>query len=1159
VITLRQVTVRIILLVMVFGQALFLSPVREGSVVRAAEIPTPWTTTNRGPSTTHGRLPILSPRRATKPSSVHAQTVPQPIAPGDLILSLYSPNEVNEYTSSGAFVQTLMDSSDGLCEPAGSAFDAAGNLYITDFQCNQILKLDTSGHVSVFSNDSHLSSPHVFNAPESIAFNPSGTLMYVSNANRGGAGGGINILDAATGNGIGVLPLPSSDGSDGVGESDWLAFNAEGSLFMTNENPTQGVMQIDSSAGDIISPSFAANLPNTAYALSFDKNGNVWVADTDRLIEYDPSGALLQTITNPNFSTAFAAVFDPAGTTFYVGDQNNGNVYIYDLNGNLISSFGTPASGINGVSVTGNPLVVGSVSPTLSTVSVSSDSAPADGTTAVQVTVTLRDINGNPVAGKTVNISSSRGTDTLIQPDGPSDATGRVTARVVSNQPGTSQISALDVSDGVSLQQQATITIGASGALADEIRALQTETHQDLTGSDSLTIVAQHLADDGDALLTDIPRDTAQLAYTVLKGGADVVGAALPDPNPDSSLELGVPGLEAQGETHISEFDNLFDPQHTTFDDSFTAAVQDSGSADGPGLTQDVMLDGARSEAAKLEGESLQDVTEDKAFETISDAILPAQSGLTNTWFPHIQQEASLLQQDVDWTTQRTLASLPPMDSQRQDAWQHNLIGRAKADLEQEYYQEILANTVDTLKIDHDTESANPLAEALLRNGGKALSEGLAPIGPIAYSSALLAFDTALATAKLQEAGSTAGLAIGGLNSVPNTIVNIDQNVVNGLDALRQGKLPDTSSGSVTEREDLSSQTCHLWHLICTEDASSSRLAVTNTGAITATFVVNAQYTTSGGTLGIYPLGEVATASATIAPGQTSSIVVSYKNGNHGSSQQQGSTVTFDLLATNDTGTFLVDHEYTTWQPHVAYPHAISSIASLSSSDAIPSTPAPDLVSSYALADPATNSYKEEVWVNNPLSQTVTAMITQTVPGGLSVGQIGDGGIQQGNNVVWTTTVPAQTSQPVTMTVQLADATAGQQILPAASADLVDSAGNDSGPLATEPITVTPLQLLQVDSGIPGQIAPGASVTVPYTVTNVSPNAVDGTLAMTLTTSAGLTVFTSQQPVNVGANSSAVISIPLPATLPVGLLQESVSVTGAGIAPVAMTNLVMIR
>jgi hypothetical protein len=287
------------------------------------------------------------------PQPAHAAFTP--IASGDLIVSLTN-GSVNEYTPSGTFVQTLMVA---IATPAGSAFDGHGNLYVAEFSGNAIRRLDaTTGAVTVFSNNTILADGTKYNSPESVAFDSGFTKLYTSDANRFGPGGGIHVVDASTGKGLDFLPIKSSSGSMGQGESDWLAFNASNNLYMTNENPSQGIMQVNQTTKDIVSPSFVPNLPNFGYALSFDKKGDVWVGDTNTILEYSPAGVLMKTITNPKFSVVFAAVFNPAGDTFYAGDLGNGNVYTYDLNGTLQGTFnaGGGFSGVSGLSVAGASL-----------------------------------------------------------------------------------------------------------------------------------------------------------------------------------------------------------------------------------------------------------------------------------------------------------------------------------------------------------------------------------------------------------------------------------------------------------------------------------------------------------------------------------------------------------------------------------------------------------------------------------------------------------------------------------------------------------------------------------------------------------------------------------------------------------------------------------
>jgi len=360
------------------------------------------------------------------PLAAHAAFTP--IALGDLIVSNISNSTVDEYTPSGIFVQTLMT---GINIPTGSAFDGKGNLYVTEFGANDIRRLDaTTGIVTVFSDNTILADGTSYNSPESVAFSSGFTNMYVSDANRFGLGGGIHVVDASTGKGQDFLPISSSFGSDGQGESDWLAFNASNNLYMTNENPTQGVMQVDLGTKDIVSPSFVPNLPNTGYAISFDKNGNLWVGDTDSILEYSPSGVLLQTITNPAFNTVFAAVFNPAGDTFYAGDNSsNGNVYTYDLSGTLQHTF-SAGGAVGGLSVAGALLPnQTSVTTSLSGGGQSGATITVNAGTAVTDSATLTNNTSDAGGTVTYNVYSDNTCKTLVATGG----TKPVTNGVVTN------------------------------------------------------------------------------------------------------------------------------------------------------------------------------------------------------------------------------------------------------------------------------------------------------------------------------------------------------------------------------------------------------------------------------------------------------------------------------------------------------------------------------------------------------------------------------------------------------------------------------------------------------------------------------------------------------------------------------------------------------
>ena len=95
------------------------------------------------------------------------------------------------------------------------------------------------------------------------------------------------------------------------------------------------------------------------------------------------------------------------------------------------------------------------VSPINSTVTVNPPVVLANGVDFSTITVTLRDINNQPVAGRIVSVASSRGAqDTLTQPLNPTDVNGVTTGEIRSTLPGISTVSARDVADNVLLNDQ---------------------------------------------------------------------------------------------------------------------------------------------------------------------------------------------------------------------------------------------------------------------------------------------------------------------------------------------------------------------------------------------------------------------------------------------------------------------------------------------------------------------------------------------------------------------------------------------------------------------------------------------------------------------------------------------------------------------------------
>jgi serine/threonine-protein kinase len=184
-----------------------------------------------------------------------------------------------------------------LAAPEGLAFDAEGNLYISEFEDTVVVKLDSSGALTTIATD--------ISGPAGLAFNAEGHLFVADHYNNG-----IVRVDPA-----GAVVIVAGTGTDG-------------------------------SSGDG-GPAIAAEL-SFPTGIAFDGDGNLYLSDADnnRVRKVDPAGVIATVAGTgaPGFSgdggPATAAELDaPAGLAvsadgrLYIADQGNDRVRRIDRDG----------------------------------------------------------------------------------------------------------------------------------------------------------------------------------------------------------------------------------------------------------------------------------------------------------------------------------------------------------------------------------------------------------------------------------------------------------------------------------------------------------------------------------------------------------------------------------------------------------------------------------------------------------------------------------------------------------------------------------------------------------------------------------------------------------------------------------------------------------
>ncbi|MEZ4648042.1 MAG: SdrD B-like domain-containing protein [Candidatus Eisenbacteria bacterium] len=177
----------------------------------------------------------------------------------------------------------------------------------------------------------------------------------------------------------------------------------------------------------------------------------------------------------------------------------------------------------------------------------------ADDFQEATVVAILLGVDGEPYPGKEVRFESSRpGLETLVQPTEPTDADGRVTARIRSGAVGVSTLTAVDVTDGITLGDRATVAFTQGAVLNIEKSG----------GADNVTpgdVVTYRIEIDNqtDRAATAVQiLDTPPEGFQYLSGSARLDDQRIDDPGLGARLRFAI-GDVAPNE--VAVMDSLLD------------------------------------------------------------------------------------------------------------------------------------------------------------------------------------------------------------------------------------------------------------------------------------------------------------------------------------------------------------------------------------------------------------------------------------------------------------------------------------------------------------------------------------------------------------------------------------------------------------------------
>jgi hypothetical protein len=268
---------------------------------------------------------------------------------GDVFVSIGN-GQVNEYRPDGTFVQNLNDGSGSLT--TGMAFDASGNLYVTNFIAGSISRFDNSGNNLLTNWVTGQTNP------ESISMVNGAFPALVGDAGR------TTIAQYSSSGGL----LNTYTVASGPRGTDWVDLLPNGNTVLYTSEGTQ-IYSYNLIGGQ--NTPFATGLPGAAaYALREITSGTfagyVLVADSSAALLLTPSGAIMTVYNLPgNTGSDFALNLDPTGNFFWTADAGSGEVWEVDIatgaimehwnSGFPISTFGLAVFGEHGQGTTPEP------------------------------------------------------------------------------------------------------------------------------------------------------------------------------------------------------------------------------------------------------------------------------------------------------------------------------------------------------------------------------------------------------------------------------------------------------------------------------------------------------------------------------------------------------------------------------------------------------------------------------------------------------------------------------------------------------------------------------------------------------------------------------------------------------------------------------------
>jgi sugar lactone lactonase YvrE len=273
-----------------------------------------------------------------------------------------------------------------LYDPAGLAFDATGNLYITDYANERIRMVNTLGVISTvagngygvstgtggFSGDGGAATNAELHAPRGVAIDRVGNLYIVDGSNYR-----IRMVNT-----LGIITTIAGGGTSGLGDGGQatsaklfnpssITIDAAGNLYIGDQTRIRKVNTLgiittvagNGTSGFSGDGGQATNAEiNSSFGITCDAAGNLYTVDSYTRIRNINTAGIISTIagiggggysgdggqaTNAELNSPYSVAFDAAGN-LYIADAGNNRIRMINTAGIITTVAGNGTQSYSG-------------------------------------------------------------------------------------------------------------------------------------------------------------------------------------------------------------------------------------------------------------------------------------------------------------------------------------------------------------------------------------------------------------------------------------------------------------------------------------------------------------------------------------------------------------------------------------------------------------------------------------------------------------------------------------------------------------------------------------------------------------------------------------------------------------------------------------------